>query len=44
VLVVAEYLGTGPLEAIENLRGGMPVGIVSANLDDGYLRGEVAQK
>ena len=44
VLVVAEYSGSGALLMIEGLGGGMPVGVVRTDLDDGDLWGKVAQK
>jgi hypothetical protein len=44
VLVVAEYLGSGALQAIEGLGGGMRVGIVRTDLDDGDLWGKWLRK
>jgi hypothetical protein len=44
VLVVAEYLCAGSLEASQGFGGGMAVGVVRAALDDGYLRGEAAEE
>ena len=44
MLVVAEYPGTGPLQAVEDLWGRVPVGVVRADLDDGYLREEAAEE
>ena len=40
VLAVAEYLGSSCLEAVEDPKGGMPVGVVRPDLDDGYIRGK----
>lgn len=44
MLVVAEDPGTRLLEAFERLGGGVAVGIIRADLDDGYLGLKAAQE
>ena len=44
VLVVAEDSGAHPLELIEGLGGGMPVGVIRAALDDGHLWRKAAEE
>jgi hypothetical protein len=44
VLVVAEDLRADPLEPIEGLGRGMPVGVVHTTLDDGHPGRKAAEK
>jgi hypothetical protein len=44
VLVVAEHPGAHGLQPAERLRGGVAVGVVLADLNDGYLGGEPVEE